>query len=78
MHAKIERHVDLFLGQLVITTANFATLTLTVTCGGEMRQAAADRQRLEMEARMRQSKIRRLGGNDGDAGPLFDSQGSLF
>lgn len=38
MTHKIERHVDLFLGQLVITTANFTTLTLIVTCGGEVKR----------------------------------------
>lgn len=51
-------------------------LPQTVIPGAERSEAQAkaalsDRQRLELEARQKQSKIRRLGGNDGDAGPLF-------
>ena len=44
----------------------------------EPRSGMTQRQRLEMEARMRQSKMRRLGGNSGDAGPLFDTQSDLL
>lgn len=44
----------------------------------QARQQLTDRQRLEMEARQKQSKMRRLGGNGGDAGPLFDTQGDLL
>lgn len=38
----------------------------------------SDRQKSEIEARRMQSKMRRLDGNTGDAGPLFDSQSDLF
>lgn len=41
-------------------------------------QAETDRTRSEMQARQQQSKIRRAGGNAGDAGPLFDTQNDLF
>ncbi|MCB1401208.1 MAG: hypothetical protein KDJ82_15905, partial [Rhodobacteraceae bacterium] len=41
-------------------------------------QALTDRQRLEMEARQQQSKMRRLDGNSGDAGPLFNDQPDMF
>ncbi|UFM64251.1 PLxRFG domain-containing protein [Paracoccus sp. MA] len=44
----------------------------------QAQQADADRTRSEMQARQQQSKIRRAGGNDGDAGPLFDTQNDLF
>lgn len=37
----------------------------------QTRAKMTERQRLEFEARKKQSKMRRLGGNDGDAGPLF-------
>lgn len=49
--------------------------------GDAAAQRAADdrqRQRLEMDARQKQSKMRRLGGNDGAAGPLFDDQVDMF
>lgn len=36
------------------------------------------KQRAEIEARQQQSKARRLDGNTGDAGPLFDEQDTLF
>lgn len=41
--------------------------------GGDGQQKAdiARRQKAEIEARQKQSKMRRLGGNEGDAGPLF-------
>lgn len=32
----------------------------------------------EAEARKNQSKLRKTGGNDGDAGPLFDGQGDML
>lgn len=44
----------------------------------QAQQASADRAQLEMQARQQQSKIRREGGNSGDAGPLFDTQGDMF
>jgi hypothetical protein len=31
-----------------------------------------------MEARQKQSKMRKVGGNSGDAGPLFDDNRDLF
>lgn len=37
-----------------------------------------DAQRREIEARQKQSKMRRLGGNEGDAGPLFNDDRDLF
>ena len=36
------------------------------------------RHRAEIEARQAQQKIRRLNGNTGHAGPLFDTQYKLF
>lgn len=36
------------------------------------------KQRAEIEARQQQSKARRLDGNSGDAGPLFDDQQDMF
>ena len=42
----------------------------------QARQILTDRQRAELEARRRQSKIR--GRNDGDPGPLFSDQPELF
>ncbi|MCA0204290.1 MAG: thermonuclease family protein [Proteobacteria bacterium] len=44
----------------------------------QARQQVSDRQRAEIAARQQQSKMRRLGGNEGDAGPLFDTQGDLL
>jgi hypothetical protein len=44
----------------------------------QAKQALTDRQRLELEARQKQQKMRRLGGNEGDAGPLFSDQIDLF
>lgn len=41
----------------------------------QARQSESDRAQQEMRARQQQSKIRRPGGNDGDAGPLFDDEG---
>ncbi|MCU0733530.1 MAG: DEAD/DEAH box helicase family protein, partial [Hyphomonas sp.] len=37
-----------------------------------------DRQRAELAARQQQSKMRRLDGNTGNSGPLFDDQGDIF
>lgn len=42
------------------------------------RTGMTDDQRRELEARQRQSKMRKVGGNSGDAGPLFDDQADLF
>lgn len=44
----------------------------------QARQALTERQRLEMQAKLQQSKMRRLNGNEGDAGPLFNDQGDMF
>lgn len=48
--------------------------------GADQRESALTaRQKAEVEARQKQSKMRRLGGNDGDAGPLFgDGPKDLF
>lgn len=47
--------------------------------GEDQRQSSLTaRQRGEIEARQRQSKARRLDGNSGDAGPLFNDQGGLY
>ncbi|WP_078541243.1 PLxRFG domain-containing protein [Thioclava sp. DLFJ5-1] len=40
--------------------------------------SAQQRARMEMEARQQQSKMRKVGGNTGSAGPLFDDQGDMF
>ncbi|WP_444668343.1 PLxRFG domain-containing protein [Cereibacter changlensis] len=45
---------------------------------GQRKQAMTDRQRLEMDARQKQSKMRRLDGNTGAAGPLFNDQDDMF
>ncbi|MGN7869540.1 PLxRFG domain-containing protein [Paracoccus sp. 22332] len=44
----------------------------------QRRAQMTQRQRLELEARQKQSKMRRLDGNSGDAGPLFDDQVDMF
>lgn len=44
----------------------------------QARQQVSDRQRAEIAARQQQSKMRRAGGNEGAAGPLFDTQGDLL
>lgn len=44
----------------------------------QARQRARDRQKSEIVARQQQSKMRRLDGNNGDAGPLFNTQGDMF
>lgn len=48
--------------------------------GGEdqRRSSLSARDRAEIEARQQQSKARRLDGNTGDAGPLFDDNTDLF
>jgi len=48
--------------------------------GDDQRQSALTaRQKADIEARQKQSKMRRLGGNEGDAGPLFgDGPKDLF
>lgn len=47
--------------------------------GEDQRQSSLTaKQRAEIEARQQQSKARRLDGNSGDAGPLFDEQDTLF
>lgn len=42
------------------------------------RTSLTDAQRTEIAARQQQSRIRRLDGNTGDAGPLFNDQADMF
>ncbi|SEN87057.1 hypothetical protein SAMN04489859_102010 [Paracoccus alcaliphilus] len=44
----------------------------------QARSALTAQQRAEIEARQKQSRIGRLDGNSGDAGPLFDTQQDMF
>lgn len=55
-----------------------AVIPGTEGTAAQAKQGLTDRQRLEMGARQKQSKIRKTGGNSGDAGPLFDTQGDLL